>query len=96
MGDATQSWFVTLPDGRTLGPVSAEQMHEAASRGQIPPNALVRRGDWPEPRLQSEFISGSAASEPSYLQQAVRNPIGTYFFGPKLREYERQGDAISP
>ncbi|MEZ6113306.1 MAG: hypothetical protein R3C99_20170 [Pirellulaceae bacterium] len=96
MGDATQSWFVTLPDGRTLGPVSAEQMHEAASRGQIPPNALVRRGDWPEPRLQSEFISESAASEPSYLQQAVRNPIGTYFFGPKLREYERQGDAISP
>lgn len=96
VAEAARQWFVTLPDGRTVGPVSAEQMHDAAQRGQIPPNALVRRGDWGEPRLQSEFLNASPATDPTYLQQAVRNPIGTYFFGPKLREYQQQGESVSP
>jgi hypothetical protein len=90
-------WYVTFPDGRTLGPATREQFDTAAARGAFPPEALVRRGDWPHPIAYGALI---APAEPgaglnpygTYGQQMARNPLGTIFFGPQMPAYQASRD----
>jgi hypothetical protein len=94
---AADQWYVTFPDGRTLGPATREQFETAAARGAFPPEALVRRGDWPHPISYGALL---APAEPgsgpnpygSYGQQMARNPLGTIFFGPQMPAYQASRD----
>jgi hypothetical protein len=97
--EASSQWFVTLPDGRKFGPLSAQQMLDASQAGKIAAEALVRRGDWKEAIPHAQFLAQQAQSSTdrtanaSYGKQFKSNPLATYFFGPELAEYRGQQGA---
>jgi hypothetical protein len=94
---AADQWYVTFPDGRTLGPATREQFEAAAARGAFPPEAMVQRGDWPHPITYGALVAPAhpnSAPNPygTYGQQMARNPLGTMFFGPQMPAYQASRD----
>lgn len=92
--DPSDQWYVTLPDGQQVGPLSAEQMMSATQRGVITADSLVRRADWAEAIPNATFLVQHQQNAPpgssqiaTYTSQFSRNPIGTFLFGPKMALY---------
>jgi hypothetical protein len=102
-GLPAEQWFITLPDGRLLGPASQPQFDAAVARGGIPPEANVRRGDWhygiPFASLVAQQQGEARAAQQraanpygTYSEQFARNPIGTLIAGPTMPEYRASRD----
>jgi hypothetical protein len=98
-----EQWYVALPDGRQLSPATWAQFQAAVARGAIPPQALIRRGDWTQPvtfaTMQADQQAQAAAVAErarmpygSYSSQLASNPLGTLLLGPKMAPHQANRD----
>ena len=79
-----EQWFVCLTGGQQIGPVTIAELDAACGQGRIPPQALVRRGDWEQGLPLASFIARrqadaeAAARQAAEAQRRAAMPYGSY------------------